>query len=272
MGTSYLFVVQHDDARFLDAAVDLIDALEARWSRFRSDSEISVLNRTPDVPVIVSPATFAVIRAAVDGAEATGGRFDPTVHDSLVALGYDRTFDQIEAAAGNQVAAPGVDGIELDEALCAITLPAGVHLDLGGIGKGTAADLASDLVMSLGATGVAVSIGGDLRVRGESPSGTGWRFRDESMDLPLPVLLDGGVCTSSTRRRRWATPHGHVHHVVDPKTGAPTDGTVESITVVGSTAQQAEILTKAAMVAGRAAEEFLAKFGVPSVIRWSAAA
>ena len=220
MGTTWMLVVRGCDDALLDAAEATIDDLERRWSRFRPDSEIAVLNRTPGVPVLVSPDTFQVIQAAVDGALAT-----------------------------------------------AVTLPAGVRLDLGGIGKGTAADLVSEQVMRGGAAGVAVSIGGDIRVRGESPSGGGWTFTDDGGGaIELPEVTDGGVCTS-TRRRRWSTDHGDVHHIVDPGTGRPTRGAVESVTVMGATAQQAEVLTKAAMVAGDEAEAFLAPFGLPHVIR-----
>lgn len=274
MGTSYLLVVRESDEHVLDAAVAAIADLERRWSRFVDDSEISVLNRTPGVPVIVSPDTFRVIRAAIDGAIATDGRFDPTVHDSMRALGYDRSFADITAAVpeGCPVPAPGVGGIRLDAALHTITLPPGVGIDLGGIGKGSAADLVSGLVMQAGAAGVAVSIGGDVRVRGESPSGRGWTFTADSGDLDLPTIDDGGVCTSTTRRRRWATRQGAVHHVLDPRTGAPTDNTVESVTVLAASAQQAEVLTKAAMVAGHDAEALLASFGVPGIVRHRTAA
>ena len=159
-------------------------------------------------------------------------------------------------------------GIGLDEDLHAVTLPPGVRLDLGGIGKGTAADLISDQVMCRGAAGVAVSIGGDMRVRGQSPSGGGWSFTDdEGRAIPLPDVADGGVCTSTTQLRRWTTGHGDVHHILDPRTGRPTPSTVESVTVLGATAQQAEVLTKAAIVAGDAAEDYLAQFGVPHVVR-----
>lgn len=271
MGTKWMLVVRGCDDALLDAAEATIDDLERRWSRFRPDSEIAVLNRTPGVPVLVSPDTFQVIQAAVDGALATGGRFDPTVHDAMVALGYDRTFDEIAPGATVDDApspAPGVRGIELDEALHAVTLPAGVRLDLGGIGKGTAADLISEQVMLGGAAGIAVSIGGDIRVRGESPSGGGWTFTDDDGGaIELPEVTDGGVCTSTTRRRRWSTDRGDVHHILDPGTGRPAPGTVEAVTVLGATAQQAEVLTKAAIVAGDEAEEFLAPFGVPHVIR-----
>lgn len=268
MGTSYVLVACHADASTLDRAEATLADLERRWSRFVDDSEISILNRATGAPVVVSPDTFEVVRAAVEGSIATKGRYDPTVHDSMMALGYDRTFDDIDGRrALDPVAAPGVEGIELDEALHAVTLPPGVRIDLGGIGKGTAADIVSAQVMADGAGGIAVSIGGDIRVRGESPSGRGWAFTYDNEPVALPPVHDGGVCTSSTRRRRWSTAAGEAHHLVDPTTGTPTDDTIESITVMGATAQQAEVLTKAAMVAGCGATAFLAPFGVQSVIR-----
>lgn len=273
MGTTTLLVVHHEDAHLLDEAEAHIADLERRWSRFLADSEISVLNRAAGAPVIVRPDTFSLIMAAVDGARATDGRFDPTVHDAVVALGYDRSFDEIsgqdERSAGGSVPqpAPGAEGIDLDEALLAVRLPVGVRLDLGGIGKGTAADLVSGWAMGRGARGIAVSIGGDVRVRGTAPAGGGWAFTHGIDDLDLPTLGDGGVCTSSTARRRWSTPTGPVHHLVDPNTGRCTGDGIESITVVAGTAQQAEVLTKAAMVAGDDAEGFLSSFGVAHAIR-----
>lgn len=276
MGTSLLVVVHHDDEALIDGAVAHIHELERRWSRFLPDSEISVLNRNPNRPVVVSADTFQVIQAAVDGATATEGRFDPSVHDALVASGYDRTFDDIDAAqpavAHKPCPAPGITGIVLDEALNAITLPAGVRLDLGGIGKGTAADLVTGRLLDRGARGAAVSIGGDLRVRGDSPHHRGWVVSYDGVPLDIEPLRDAGVCTSTVAQRRWATETGEVHHLVDPRTGRQTAGEIDSVTVVGATAQQAEVLTKAAMVAGNDAPMLLEQHRVTAFIRWSSAA
>jgi len=276
MGTTFLLIAARTDAELLSEAAREIATLERRWSRFLPDSEISILNRSNGTPVIVSAETFHVVQAAVDGATATDGRFDPTVHDAMLALGYGCTFDEmVEAEQPGPLAAnaaPGVTGIEFDDAIHAVRLPPGVTLDLGGIGKGTAADIVSASVMRRGARGVAVSIGGDVRVRGESPSGSGWVFETGAPMAPFPPLDDGGVCTSSTGRRRWRTAHGDAHHIVDPRTGRSTVGPIASITVVGGSAQQAEVLTKAAIVAGRSAPELLDRFGVMSHIRWQTAA
>lgn len=275
MGTTFVIVLHPGDVELAEGAIEHLHDLERRWSRFLANSEISVLNRSPGVAVIVSPDTFHVVRAAVDAAAATHGRFDPTVYDTMHAIGYDRTFEEIEPNTHPLApphASPGPAGIEFDESLHAITLPVGVRLDLGGIGKGTAADLVTGRLRERGARGAAVSIGGDLRVRGESPTGEGWTVVYNDRPLEMAPLIDGGVCTSTVTRRRWATDRGNVHHLVDPRTGRPTPSGIESITVVGATAQQAEVLTKTAMVAGAAAPAVLERYGVTSFVRWSAAA
>lgn len=275
MGTTYTVVVHVDDTTLIPQAERLLIALEQRWSRFLPDSEISILNRAGGRPVIVSPETVDVVRAAIDGCRATNGRFDPTVHDAMVAAGYDRTFDDLATAdvidmvtrATNDVVAPGIDGIDIDDDLHAITMPPGTRIDLGGIGKGTAADLAAVALVGLGARGAAVSVGGDVRVIGDSPTGGGWRPEFLGEPLDLPMLIEGGICTSTGDRRRWHTPEGVRHHLLDPANGQSLDNDIASVTVVAATAQQAEILTKAAMVAGEDAESLLASFGVAAVVR-----
>lgn len=273
MGTEFTIIGHARDEHLFDEATYELARLEGLWSRFRDDSEIAVLNRAEGRPVIVSEETFTVITAAVDATIATAGRFDPTVHDSLVALGYDRTFDEIvPGAPAEPRPAPGVAGILLDEALCAVTLPVGVRFDLGGIGKGAAADRVSGRLMDRGARGVAVAVGGDTRVRGESPAGGGWLPHLEGVALDVAPLLDGGVCTSSVGRRRWSTANGEHNHLVDPSTGHSLAGTVDTVTVIAATATQAEVLTKAALVSGAEAPRLLESFGVHASIRWAAVA
>src|SRR5581483_10323756 len=90
MGTEVqLLTVGDQGADPLEAARDLIMSLEARWSRFRPDSELSRLN-TARQPWRLPADTFALVEAAVEAWRLTGGRFDPTVLPALVAAGYDR--------------------------------------------------------------------------------------------------------------------------------------------------------------------------------------
>src|SRR5690349_20526858 len=94
MGSDAHVIVVADDATHLaDVAIERLQRLEARWSRFLPDSEVSRLNNSAGVPVLVTPETFRLIDLALTSWQMTGGRFDPTMLAELRAEGYDRSFE-----------------------------------------------------------------------------------------------------------------------------------------------------------------------------------
>ncbi len=266
MGSEARVVLVGGDPLLLDDARAHIEFLEARWSRFRPSSELSRLDANPGRPVVVSRDTFTVVARAVEGWRRTGGRFDPTVLPALRAAGYDRDFAAVVAATravgeGEEavapepatVPAPGCAGIGLDAAVGAVTLPIGVALDLGGIGKGCAADLVATRLVKAGADGVCVSLGGDLRTIGRPPDGHAW---DVAVDDPFATgtgtlaVAEGAVATSSRLRRAWSHAGARVHHLIEPATGACARTGLAQVTVLAGEAWWAEVLAKAAFVAG----------------------
>jgi len=150
---------------------------------------------------------------------------------------------------------PGCAAIELDAGLGAVTLPAGVHLDLGGVGKGRTADVVAGRMITDGAEGACVNLGGDVRVVGRAPDDDGWvvaiddPFRPD-VELTRVVLVEGAVTTSARTNRHWPRPGGEAHHLIDPSTGQPARGGLASVTVLAAEASWAEVLSKAAFVAG----------------------
>jgi thiamine biosynthesis lipoprotein len=263
MGTNaHLIVVAADDRHARHAALsarDRLHELEARWSRFLPDSEVSRLNAASGAPVVVSSDTLALVERAVEGWRRTQGSFDPTVLDALVAQGYDRDFDAIDHAApapDDPRPAPGCAGITVDRIVGAVRLPRGVHFDPGGIGKGLAADLVAAEVMGHDIDGVCVNLGGDLRVEGQSPDGHGW-----IVDLEHPLtgrsmthvrLRTGAVASTWRTRRVWGPPPARRHHLIDPRTGAPALSGLAGTTVLAGRAWWAEVLAKAAFLDGAA--------------------
>jgi thiamine biosynthesis lipoprotein len=249
---------------------ELARALEARWTRFDTESELMRLNARAGSPVRVSEPTFALVARAVDAWRRTAGRFDPTGLDALVAAGYDRDFAALSADSSdssqvdtNAVAAqdpgrlPGCRGIVVDPLVAAVTLPRGVHLDLGGIGKGYAADRVVAALIEAGATGACVDLGGDVRVAGAGPYDGGWRVESVVPEIADRFgairLASGAVATSTTTRRRWTRQGVVEHHLLDPATGRASRSGVATVTVVAADAWWAEVLAKAALVAGPAA-------------------
>jgi thiamine biosynthesis lipoprotein len=229
--------------------------LEQLWSRFRPDSELSRLNERRSIEV--QHETAAVVRLAIQAWRLTDGWFDPTVHDAVVGAGYDRSFERLRRGlvpATSPTSTPGCDGILVEDNR--ITLPPGVRLDLGGIGKGHAADLIATGLVERGVAGACVSLGGDMRVVGEPPAEAGtWAVAVEEPHHPEQrqtlLGLDGGaVATSSRLKRRWQSSDGESHHLIDPSNGRPATTDVVAATVVAAQASWAEIYAKVAVICG----------------------
>ncbi|MDQ4007165.1 MAG: FAD:protein FMN transferase, partial [Actinomycetota bacterium] len=256
-------------AQCLGRARERLEEMEARWSRFRADSELCRVNAGAGGTVRVSADTARVVRRSVEAWRLTGGLFDPTVLPAVESAGYDRTFAEVAARvsspAPDSAAAPtpGCAGIRVtvDELGGTVRLPAGVRLDLGGIGKGYAADQVVHELRRHGAAGACVNLGGDVRVSGGSPDPPAWSVGvtdpfDEAEDPGLLAVLaveEGAVATSSRTRRRWRRGAQEMHHLIDPRTGEPARTGLAAVTVVAAEAHWAEILAKSALLAGREA-------------------
>lgn len=257
-----------------------VAALETVWSRFRLNSTVSRLNRSAagarrPISVDVDPHTALLVHRARLAWLATGGLFDPTVLDSLTALGYDDDLAAVRARGPAQrsrsttrpgdTPAAGMEGVYVDLGRSRVTVPAGFCFDPGAIGKGLAADLVAADLVRRGASNVNVNIGGDLRVMRSAQVGQhpGWHVR---LDLPMLRrdkgfhLASGAAATSYTDARTWAGaaddgPSGRVRrHLLDPRTGRdlPRSGPTEvvGVTVVAGQAWLADALATAALVAG----------------------
>jgi thiamine biosynthesis lipoprotein len=271
---SDVHVVVRGDADLPSRAETMVRDLEQRWTRFRDDSELAVLNAAAGMTVVVSAETLLLVARSVQAAELTGGAFDPTVHDAMVSAGYDRTFAAITGSDAPIAPAgvPGVRGIELDAAGSSVRLPAGVHLDPGGIGKGLAADLVVEDLLARGAETVCVNVGGDLRAAGLPPDGVDWRVDVESPFSNEPLaqvgIQAGAVATSSPLKRRWRRGTIEAHHILDPRTGTPAVTAVASATVIAGEGWRAEAFAKAAVISGsvRAGLGLLAAHGIAGVL------
>ena len=110
--------------------------------------------------------------------------------------------------------------------------------------------------MAAGAEGVCVNLGGDLRVSGRAPAGGSWTVAIEHELAVEPVVLvaltEGAVATSTTLRRRWTVDGRPHHHLIDPRTGEPSESDLTLVAVVAGEAWIAEVLAKAELLRGSA--------------------
>jgi thiamine biosynthesis lipoprotein len=250
------------------AAVDAeIAACDRACSRFRDDSELSRLNAGRGEPVRVSPRFVDELTAALRAARLTAGAVDPTVGQALVSLGYDRDFPLVAAASTYPTVTftpvPGWRSLHVDVRRGLARVPAGVRVDLGATAKARAADLAAAAAASTAGCGVLVSLGGDVAGVGPPPP-AGWKVSvvdDSSADSGPPgqmvAIQSGGLATSGVTVRAWRRGDLDLHHVIDPRTGAPAPVVWRTVSVAAATCLDANIAATAALVLGEAAPAWL---------------
>lgn len=262
IGTVATVVVDDPDAA--DAALALLtldlDALDRACSRFRPDSELRRLERRGGRPTRVSPLLFDALQAAFDVAARTAGIVDPTIGSALVELGYDRDFPSLDDGADHAevvpLPAPGWWRIVLDPTERSVSLPDGVHIDLGSTGKAFGADRSATRIADALGCGTLVNLGGDVAIAGLPPV-DGWgvgiaeRCSTAPSDAPEMVALrGGGLATSGTTARTWLQAGRVVHHIIDPWTGAVAPTTWALVSALGATCVEANGWTTAAVVWG----------------------
>lgn len=233
-----------------------VDEVDRALSRFRDDSELARLARNPGRPQVASPLFLEVLDLACRAAAETGGWFDPTVRDAVEAAGYDRSIERIETEGPGPVRPTAPAGqwrrIRYDRAAGTVTLPEGVRLDFGGIGKGFTVDYALRGFQTR-PYGVLVSAGGDLAASGPAP-GAGWPCGiapapDEPTETVV-LLRAGALATSGLGRRQWRRGGETLHHLIDPRTGRPASSPWRAVTVAAGTCVAAEVAAKVAWLLG----------------------
>ena len=231
--------------------VDTFAVEEERFSRFRAGSELSRVNAVAGFPTAVSEPFAEVLTFALDHAERTGGLFDPTVLPAMHAAGYDRDLEEVIEVARGVLDLPVVCGRWRDVEVRGgrVRLPEGVGLDLGGVAKGWTVDRAAEGALDAGIAWALVSAGGDLTIVGDAPVlDIGIEDPDEPGRTVASLRLrEGAIATSSTRRRSWGP---GLHHVIDPRTGAPSATGIVQATVWAPTCAEAEIASTVAVLEG----------------------
>ena len=233
--------------RALAAGRAEIESCERVLTRFDPASDLSRMNRHAGEWLEVDTRLVDALRVARVARAATGGKFDPTILPALVAGGYDRTFEKLEERPALPPAGwtPGGE-IEIAPDRRVVRVERGAMVDLGGIGKGFSASRA--LVAMREAwdrlPGSLVDLGGDVAVSGVPPERGPWRIavadpRRPGAALGVIGLEEGEVATSGRSARRFG-PGRSLHHLIDPRTGAPATAGPLAVTVVARDAAWAE--------------------------------
>lgn len=198
-------------------AFAVIAALDQRLSDYRDDSDLRAIERAAPDAVRVVPEVFAVLKRALEVAEASDGAFDPTVAPLVALWRQSRESRALPAPDTLDAARRLVDWsrVELNESALTVRLPErGMRLDLGGIAKGYILQLASDSLRSERIASALIEAGGDV----VSYGARAWKAQ---VGAGCSVLgaVHGALSTSGATAQFVEIGGVRYSHVVDPRTG-----------------------------------------------------
>jgi len=234
--------------------------IEAKFSRYRRGNIIDAINTAGGRPTVVDEETARLLDYATRLHELSDGMFDITSGVLRRAWRFDGS-DRVPSAEAVAALLPIVGWDKVSWRAPELTLPPGMEIDLGGIGKEYAVDSAAALVRPV-STQCLLNFGGDLLALGPQYGGAPWRVGVESVSDARAVarhieLTVGALATSGDSRRFLLKDGKRYCHVLDPRSGWPVVGAPRSVTVAAATCTEAGMLATLALLQGADAEAFL---------------
>lgn len=237
-----------------------IKRLEKLMSFFIETSDVSIMNRSAGKEKVkIHADVMTILRKSLEISKISKGAFDITlapVIDLWRSCGKISQLpldDQIK----ERLYCTGYTHLKLDENTgTASLIKEGCAIDLGGIAKGFAADVCIDIYKSMGVESAFINFGGNVKTIGKKSDGQEWvigiQHPDEKRGVSLGVVLvsDTSVVTSGIYERYFKLHGKKHHHILDARTGRPSESDIKSITIICGNSMQADALSTAVLVMG----------------------
>ena len=233
------------DARMAQEVFRRVDSLMSNWT---TTSEVARLNRVAaSGPTRVHPEVATVLDASLRIWRESDGAFDITVEPLIRAWGFiggpRRVPTDIEIAAA--LSRVGARQLRFDPTARTLGFARdGVKIDLGGIAKGYAVDVAAESLRAHGVSDALVNLSGNMVALGKPVDAAGWRIgvRDPRDRLPYlgRLTLSGEAISTSGQYEQFIAGDGKTYgHIMNPRTGRPSEGLI-SVTVVAPSAMETD--------------------------------
>lgn len=262
MGTMFVVTLWGSDSaamlRGAHAARDSVRLVDSLMSTYKPTSEISRLNAgAGGAAQVVSEQTMHELLQARRLWRVSGGLFDPTVGPLVRAWGFHGDSGRVppRAELDSLRHLVGYGRVELDSAMRRVRLPApGMQLDLGGIAKGYALDLARAALTDSSIAGGMVDLGGNVLVFGRPPAGDKWVIgiqhpRRDGRIIGTVALDSGAVATSGDYEHFYRIHGVRYGHLIDPTTGYPKRGVIAA-TAIGPRGEWSDGVSATLFLAG----------------------
>lgn len=245
----------------LEDAQRKVEELEDLWSATDENSEIYALNCSGGKTVTVSDETRDLLEFALSMAAETDGTLEPTIYPVLLAWGFTTGENRIpeENELQTLLQDVGYEHIEIEGN--EVTVPAGMKLDMGAVGKGYTGDVLTGILKEAGITSALLDLGGNIQVIGTKPDGSRWRLGlrnpfDEKGYLGVIEIADAAVVTSGSYERYFMGEDGKRYgHIIDPATGCPAESGLASVSIVAKEGKLCDALSTSLFIMGKEGAE-----------------
>ena len=253
MDTVINFTVYTKDDTLLENMETKVYSLEKLLSVTDLDSEIYNLNLGSRDNM--NTEMIKLIEKATELCEKSDGDLDITLYPVLKAWGF--TQDEYNIPTDDELKAllALVDYKKVEIKGDKVSMPQGMKIDLGSVTKGYTGDVLRDIMIENGVTSAIINLGGNVQTLGTKPDASPWRIGIQNPlgkdYLGIIEVSDQAVITSGGYERYFEDDEGNIYwHILDPKTGKPTNNGLISVTVVGKRGFLCDGLSTALFVKG----------------------
>ena len=244
----------------IEKAIEKLNDIDDKMSAFKEDSEISKINsKAGNNAEIVSKDTYFVIKKAVEYSKILEGTFDPTIRP-LVKLWNIGTKEEAipeQSQIQETLKLVNYNDVILDESNHSIMLKHKKQaLDVGGIAKGFAADEARDIFYKHNIKSALIDLGGNIFALGSKEDGAPWKVGIQNPIKPrgeyigILSVKNKSVVTSGNYERYFMKDGKRFHHIIDPKTGYPSQSKIISATIISDNSIDGDGLSTGVYIIG----------------------
>ena len=265
MGSRFDISIVDKDVSSAEANIDTIiqevTRIENLISDWRSYTQVSLVNQNAGIkPIKVDKEVFDLAQRAINLSKMTGGAFDISFAAMDRIWKFDGSMTEMPSleAIRNSVAKVGYRNIVLDSANNTIYLKLkGMKIGFGALGEGYATDRCREMMIAKGVKAGIVNGSGDMSTWGKQPNGSDWTIGITNPTQPSELLAviplrEGAIVTSGSYEKFVVFNGVRYAHIINPVTGYPATG-LQSVSILGSSAEEANGLSTSIMVMGKTA-------------------
>lgn len=255
--TIYSAKTEDDPEEILTDVTKICNELEKKLSKTIEGSDVNRINKSKGEPVEVSDETAELINLSKKYSELSKGAFDITIAPLSEVWNFqnENPTPPSDDEINTLLTSVGMDFINIDGNTVTKTNP-DTEIDLGGIAKGYIADKTAEYLKSRNVTSALINFGGNVVTIGSKTDNTPFKigiqkpFAETNEVCGAVSSKDGTIVTSGTYQRYFEYNGEKYHHILDPKTGKPSNSGLLSVTIEGTKSADADALSTACFVLG----------------------